>query len=61
MVVRWKVTTTIGYGSPNKTNSYSVHGASLGEKEVEATRNNLGWLIDFRYCKTKDYELSRDQ
>ncbi|AEE80104.1 Transketolase [Arabidopsis thaliana] len=38
-----KVTTTIGYGSPNKANSYSVHGAALGEKEVEATRNNLGW------------------
>ena len=38
-----QVTTTIGYGSPNKANSYSVHGAALGEKEVEATRNNLGW------------------
>ncbi|KFK37327.1 hypothetical protein AALP_AA4G242300 [Arabis alpina] len=38
-----KVTTTIGYGSPNKANSYSVHGAALGEKEVEATRSNLGW------------------
>lgn len=38
-----KVTTTIGYGSPNKANSYSVHGAALGGKEVEATRQNLGW------------------
>ncbi|CAN7052487.1 unnamed protein product [Brassica rapa subsp. trilocularis] len=38
-----KVTTTIVYGSPNKANSYSVYGAALGEKEVEATRNNLGW------------------
>ncbi|KAG0512595.1 hypothetical protein BDA96_10G028100 [Sorghum bicolor] len=38
-----KVTTTIGYGSPNKANSYSVHGGALGTKEVEATRQNLGW------------------
>ncbi|KAJ3672519.1 hypothetical protein LUZ60_007240 [Juncus effusus] len=41
-----KVTTTIGYGSPNKANSYSVHGAALGAKEVEATRANLGWPFE---------------
>ncbi|NEQ81445.1 MAG: transketolase [Moorea sp. SIO2I5] len=38
-----KVTTTIGYGSPNKANSHAVHGAALGGDEVEATRQNLGW------------------
>ncbi|CAM8904661.1 unnamed protein product [Rhodiola kirilowii] len=38
-----KVTTTIGFGSPNKANSYSVHGSALGAKEVDATRQNLGW------------------
>uniref|UniRef100_A0A0E0P6I5 transketolase n=1 Tax=Oryza rufipogon TaxID=4529 RepID=A0A0E0P6I5_ORYRU len=38
-----KVTTTIGYGSPNKANTYSVHGSALGTKEVEATKNNLSW------------------
>ncbi|RRT36518.1 hypothetical protein B296_00039787, partial [Ensete ventricosum] len=38
-----KVTTTIGYGSPNKANTYSVHGSALGAKEVDATRQTLGW------------------
>ncbi|GJW10858.1 transketolase, chloroplastic [Tanacetum coccineum] len=38
-----KVTTTIGFGSPNKANSYSAHGSALGAKEVEATRKNLKW------------------
>ncbi|KAG2565412.1 transketolase, chloroplastic-like [Panicum virgatum] len=39
-----KVTTTIGFGSPNKANTYSVHGSALGSKEVEETRSNLQWL-----------------
>ncbi|MDJ0511441.1 MAG: transketolase [Crocosphaera sp.] len=38
-----KVTTTIGYGSPNKQNTAGVHGAALGTDEVALTRKNLGW------------------
>ena len=38
-----QVTTTIGFASPNKANSYNVHGSALGTKEVDATRKNLGW------------------
>ncbi|GAB1544495.1 transketolase [Scytonema sp. NUACC21] len=38
-----KVTTTIGYGSPNKANTAGVHGAALGGDEVKLTRENLGW------------------
>ncbi|MEH2460824.1 transketolase [Nostoc sp.] len=38
-----KVTTTIGYGSPNKANTAGVHGAALGGDEVALTRKNLGW------------------
>lgn len=38
-----KVTTTIGYGSPNKQNTAGIHGAALGAEETAATRTNLGW------------------
>merc|ERR1719478_525626 len=38
-----KVSTLIGYGSPNKANSHAVHGAALGAAEVQATRDNLKW------------------
>jgi transketolase len=38
-----KVTTTIGYGSPNKANTAGVHGAALGGDEIALTRKNLGW------------------
>ncbi|HET6263512.1 MAG TPA: transketolase [Usitatibacter sp.] len=35
--------TVIGKGSPNKAGSDAVHGAALGEKEVAATREAIGW------------------
>ncbi|MFN5696498.1 MAG: transketolase, partial [Cyanobacteriota bacterium] len=38
-----KVTTTIGYGSPNKANTAGVHGAALGAEEAELTRKALDW------------------
>jgi transketolase len=38
-----KVTTTIGFGSPNKANTHGVHGAALGADEVQATREHMGW------------------
>ncbi len=41
-----KVTTIIGYGSPNKQNTAGVHGAALGGDEVKLTRENLGWSYD---------------
>ena len=36
--------TVIGKGSPNKAGSHDSHGAALGEKEVAATRQNIGWV-----------------
>ena len=38
-----KVTTTIGYGSPNKSNTGGVHGTPLGLEEAQLTRETLGW------------------
>jgi len=38
-----KITTTIGYGSPNKANTAGVHGAALGSDEAELTRQALEW------------------
>jgi transketolase len=35
--------TVIGKGSPNKQGSADTHGAALGDKEVAATRANIGW------------------
>jgi len=35
--------TIIGYGSPNKGGTHNCHGAPLGDEEVAAVRNQLGW------------------
>jgi transketolase len=35
--------TVIAKGSPNKAGSHEAHGAALGDKEVAATRENIGW------------------
>lgn len=37
------VNTVIGFGSPNKANSESSHGAPLGEEEAALTKTQLGW------------------
>jgi transketolase len=40
------VRTHIGYGSPNKQDTYGVHGKPLGPEEVAATKKNLGWPLE---------------
>ncbi|CUB06138.1 transketolase [Marinomonas fungiae] len=35
--------TIIGFGSPNKSGSHDCHGAPLGDEEIAAAREFLGW------------------
>ena len=35
--------TIIGKGAPNRAGTAKAHGAALGDKEVAATREALGW------------------
>ena len=35
--------TVIGYGSPNLAGTHDCHGAPLGDDEIAATRENIGW------------------
>lgn len=65
--------TQIAFGSPNKAGSESSHGAPLGEDEIKATKENLGypslepfyvdpdakaWCKD--HCSTRGKELQSD-
>lgn len=41
-----KVRTQIAFGSPNKVGTAGAHGAPLGEDEVKASKEYLGWPSD---------------
>ena len=55
--------TTIGFGSPNKSGTADVHGAPLGDEEIEKTRNALDWQHPpfevpeniYEFWNSKDY------
>ena len=38
--------TIIGKGSPNKSDSYGIHGSPLGADEIVETKNALGWPLE---------------
>jgi transketolase len=64
--------THIAYGSPHKHDNASAHGEPLGEDEVKATKQNLGWPLEpafyipdealqhFREAVTRGRELEDD-
>ena len=39
----------IGYGSPNKQDSYEAHGSPLGEEEVRLTKRFYGWPEEAKF------------
>ncbi|MEW6242461.1 MAG: transketolase, partial [Chloroflexota bacterium] len=43
------VRTTIGYGAPKKQGTHKVHGEPLGEEELNAAKDNLGWPKEPRF------------
>ena len=44
------VRTHIGYGSPNKQDTFEAHGSPLGEKELKLTKQAMGWQLDPPFC-----------
>jgi len=40
------VRTHIGFGSPNKQDTFEAHGSPLGEEEVKLTKQKLGWPLE---------------
>jgi transketolase len=48
------VRTHLGYGSPNKQDTYKAHGSPLGEKEVKLTKENLDWPVEPKFYVPDD-------
>jgi transketolase len=44
-----KARSHIGYGAPTKQDTAGVHGAPLGETELDAAKENLGWPTSPRF------------
>ena len=43
------VKSVIGYGSPNKANTHTAHGAPLGPDEIKLTKKFYGWPEDAKF------------
>jgi transketolase len=40
------VRTHLGYGAPNKQDTFEAHGSPLGAEEVKLAKENLGWPVE---------------
>ena len=55
------VRTTIGYGSPKRQGTAKAHGEPLGDEELNAAKQNLGWPLEPRFLIPGDVmEFYRD-
>ncbi|HJR79034.1 MAG TPA: transketolase, partial [Anaerolineales bacterium] len=43
------VRTTIGFGAPKKQGTAKAHGEPLGDEELKAAKENLGWPVEPRF------------
>ncbi len=43
------VRTIIGYGAPHKQGTSKAHGEALGDEELNAAKENLGWPLEPRF------------
>ncbi|HEX5808636.1 MAG TPA: transketolase [Anaerolineales bacterium] len=43
------VRTTIGYGAPKRQGTAKAHGEPLGDEELNAAKQNLGWPLEPRF------------
>ena len=41
--------TTIGFGAPNRQGTSKAHGEPLGDEELNAAKDNLGWPKEPRF------------
>jgi transketolase len=48
------VHTVIGYGAPNKQGTFKSHGSPLGEEELAAAKENLGWSPHEKFVIPED-------
>ncbi|MBN1302866.1 MAG: transketolase [Anaerolineales bacterium] len=46
--------TQIGFGAPNKQGTSKVHGEPLGDVELNAAKENLGWPVEPRFYVPED-------
>ena len=55
------VRTIIGYGAPKKQGTSKAHGEPLGDEELNAAKQNLGWPVEPRFLIPGDVlEFYRD-
>ena len=55
------VRTTIGFGAPQRQGTSKAHGEPLGDEELKAAKENLGWPVEPRFMIPGDvFEFYRE-